>query len=161
MKSLFFAITLIAGMLFLAGCPVGMDYPPDVPGSKPIDKKLLGNWKTNSEAEFKRAEVKQKDANTYEIEVFETSDMFSPSTTKFNAWVTTISGKNFIYCQAENESAFYTYCYTVKGKKLSIFDVGLLVNGKDGVTSIEAFREEIAASLPDPTCLSEEKVYKK
>jgi hypothetical protein len=63
--------------------------------------------------------------------------------------------------EADGEN-FYTYSYEFKeGNHLVIHDVGLLVNGVDGVYSTESLREEISFSLKNPECLSSPFEYRK
>jgi hypothetical protein len=151
-------VCLIFCILLFSACPVGNEYAPANPGSEPIDKALIGTWVTDSgDAEFKKAVVTKGENNSYFIEVSETTDNFMAGATQYNAWVTSIEGLTFIYARPTDGKDYYLYCYKLDGKKkLSIFDVGLLVNGKDGVTSVEAYREEIRQSLKKKECLSGE-----
>ncbi|NLJ06789.1 MAG: hypothetical protein GX437_03860 [Sphingobacteriales bacterium] len=158
MKSVYlFALLLIGSMMLFSGCPVGTDYPPDNPGSKSIDKKLLGTWINNKEdADIQKVVISKGSNNSYDIEVLETGEYYMMSTKKFTGWVTTIGKEKFLYAKPDDEDKYYVYHYTLKGKNsFESSDVGLLVGGIDAVTSIEAFRAEIEASMKMDDCFSD------
>jgi len=69
--------------------------------------------------------------------------------------MTEIDGRKFLYAEGEISFTFFTYNYEISKNSLSLYDVGLLVGGRDAVTSTEAFRTEISASMKKPECLSE------
>ena len=158
-----FHSTLGAGFLFLLaivtpGSPVGIPYPLcDESQLEKVDKDLLGTWKAVADsAEILVVRIGQEDELTYNVEVIEQSENYLADDTQFFSWTTRLDGHSFIFSQgseSDNED-FYLYHYAFEGKKLVIHDVGLLVGGMDAVTSTEAFRQEVSASLKNPECLS-------
>jgi hypothetical protein len=154
---------LLALLFFIYGCPVGMNFPPDEPGTQKIDNALIGTWTCimDSCSDLKVVKVEKKDDVSYSIEVQETGNDYLTDDKRFKGYVTKIDGKNFIYALGETSGEYYTYYYEVSGKSLSLFDVSLLVGGKDAVTSIEAFRAEISASLKKEGCITERVDFKK
>lgn len=155
MKKAIYLLLLCPVILLLTGCPVGTNYPLGTPGTEKIDKKLIGNWSTDAEdPEARQVVIKQADDFSYDVEVFETGTMYMPTTKIFKAWVTTLEGKSFFYLKPDNADSYYLYCYEVNKKTLTTWDVGLKVGGIDAVTSTEAFRNEVKASLPREDCLS-------
>jgi len=151
------ALSLIVMMFLFSGCPVGIDYPLDTPGSKSIDKALLGTWISDKEgADIQKVIISKRDKTSYNIEVLEVGEYYSLDTKTFVAWVTTIGKEKFIYAKPDNEDKYYIYRYKVNGKgSFETNDVGLLVGGIDAVTSTEAFRDEVSKSMKMDGCFSE------
>lgn len=149
--------TLFLGLMFIYGCPLDMNFPPDKPGSKHIDEALLGTWHCVNDTcnDLQVVLVEKEDDYTYAIEVKEKGEDFMVDAVTFSGYVTEIDGKKFLYVRGNEMDTYFTYHYQVSGKKLSIYDVGLLVGGKEAVTSTEAFRAEISASLKKEDCLRE------
>jgi len=147
---------LFFGLFFIYGCPVDMDFPPDDAGSKPMDEALLGTWTCVNDTcdDLKVVLVEKADDYTYTIEVKENGENYLADDITFSGYVTEIDGKKFIYARGDVMGTFFTYHYQVSGNKLILYDVGLLEGGKDAVTSTEAFRAEISASLKKEGCLS-------
>lgn len=143
-------------VLVTTGCPTGQEYPLG-DDSTNIDPALLGTWVARSDsAEMLEINVTKEDEVTYGIEVVSTSDSYLLDDVEFFAWITRIDGHQFLFAQplSEEDDKFYVYHYTVEKNQLVIHDVGLLVGGSDAVTSMEAFREEVSASLKLPDCLT-------
>lgn len=158
MKSIYLvAFFLISLMLIFSGCPVGIDYPLDTPGSKPIDKKLLGTWENNNkDADIQKVKISKGSNNSYEIEVINTGEYYMMETKKFTAWITKIGNENFLYAKPDNENKYYVYHYSITGKNsFESSDVRLLVGGLEAVTSTEAFRAEIEASMKLDDCFAD------
>jgi hypothetical protein len=166
----FLALVMPLMMFLSLGCPEGTEYPPANPGTERIDKKLLGTWEAmNKNADFKKFTISRKDDFSYQVEITD-----ADGSGNYNSWVTKIGGKRFIYSQelsAENENPdgdetkgkeYFTYHYATPNKStLIIHEVRLLVNGKDNITSVESFRQEIEGSLKMHGCLTNEWRYKK
>jgi len=164
MKSIYFlAIALVGAMLLFSGCPIGIDYPLDEPGSKSIDKALLGTWTSDKEdATIKKVSIVKKDKTSYTIEVLEVGEYYTMETRMYTAWVTQIDKEKFLYAKPDNEDKYYIYRYKVTGKgSFETYDVGLLVGGIDGVTSTAAFREEVSKSMKMDDCFSDLQIWKK
>ncbi|MCU0345311.1 MAG: hypothetical protein MUC59_00100 [Saprospiraceae bacterium] len=144
--------------LFTTGCPVGITYPLcEADKVEKLDTRLLGNWKSLSDsAEILEVRLTKKDDVTFNVQVMEHSDNYLNDAFAYFSWTTKLDGHTFLFSQpAEGESSdYYLYHYAFEGKKLVLHDVGLLVGGVDAVTSTEAFRKEVSASLKDPDCLS-------
>jgi hypothetical protein len=159
-----YLLAILCVSFLTAGCPVGLKYPLAEPFTEPIDKNLLGTWVAKSDsAEMLQFRVILKSDYTYVIDVQETSDNYLLDIYEFDAWVTKFEGRNFIYGKAQTGDSedYYLYEYVVKDKNLAIQDVSLLVGGVDAVTSTEALRKEIAASLKLPDCLTARLEYSK
>jgi hypothetical protein len=158
-------VLLTSGMLLTTGCPVGIEYPPGTPGTEKIDARLLGTWGALQDtADMLKILVAKKDDFSYQIEVLETGEGYLVEETVFTAWVTNLEGRTFIYSKPveSSEDGYYLYHYEFDSKgELVIHDVGLLVNGQDGITSTETFRAEISASLKNSECLSGRFSYQK
>ncbi len=144
----FLILLLPAVLLLMMGCPVGLEYPLDKPGSEKIDKSLLGTWVCKSEdAEVKRVKVAKEGDNSYAVTVLERGEMYTLETDKLTGWVTTVKEKNFIYLQAEGDSKYYHYCYWMDGGDLSTTDLALLDGGVDAVSSTETLRKQVESSM--------------
>ncbi len=152
---LFSAISII--VLVSTGCPVGIPHPLGKPGTEKIDLRLIGTWTAQTDSvEVLKMEVSKSDDYTYHIEVLEQGEMFAVESNDFKGWVTKLDGKNF-FCAIETDPAeeqYYHYHYSFEGATLVLYDISLLVGGMDAVTSTEAYREELSASLKLPDCLT-------
>lgn len=155
---------LIAALsLSLFGCPTGLDFPLTEQPDK-IDPTLIGDWSANTpEAEILEVTVKKKDDYSYSIEVKETSEMYMLDDFKFVGHVTRLDGRTFLIAKPieSGEEKYYHYHYHFEGGMLVIQDMGLLVGGVDVVTSSEALRKEVSASLKNLECLSSRMEYTK
>ncbi|MEK7256131.1 MAG: hypothetical protein AAB316_15375 [Bacteroidota bacterium] len=163
---------LLFGVLFLGaisilstGCPVGIEYPLGKPGEEKIDARLLGTWVALSDsAEILKVKIAKATDYSYEVEVLESGENYMAEGTQFKSWATELAGKKFIYSQSSDsdEVDFYLYQYEFDvNRQLVIHDVSLLVGGTDAVTSTEAFRKEVFASLKMSNCLTAELKYRK
>lgn len=144
--------------IFTAGCPVGIDYPfCEENQVEKVDSRLLGTWRCQSDsAEILEVRITKEDDITYGVEVTEQGENFMADDTKFNSWSSKLDGHNFLFSQGAESStkSYFLYEYSFEGKKLVIHDVGLLVGGMDAVTSTDALRKEVSASLKNPDCLT-------
>lgn len=156
-QPVFFFSTVILIAMLTTGCPVGVSYPLGNPGTEKIDQNLLGVWVAVADtADLLKIEISKKDDYTYQVEVLEEGEHYVLDGNSFDSWVTKLDGKTFLYSKPtdDDEDSYYVYNYQFEGEKMVIQDVGLLVGGVDAVTSTEAFREEVSASLKLPDCLS-------
>lgn len=159
MKKLIY-ITFLPFTLFLFGCPVGMSYAPGKPGTEKIDQNILGTWETAYEdAEFGLASLTQKNAFSFQVHVDKIGSMYSLDEYDFEGWNTEVDGQKIVYIFSGNQ--YFMYGYALKQDGLHLFDISLLEGGVDAVTSTEAFRKEISASLKKEGCLAEEKLFVK
>ncbi len=168
MKKLFSTFFSVVTLLMLAilnsGCPVGIEYPLGNPNKEKLDARLLGTWVSQStDSEIKRVKVSKKDDNTYVVEVLERGEMYALETDKLNAWVTYFNGESFLYAMPDdsNDQKYYHYHYVFDGNKLVMSDMSLLEGGMDAVTSQEALRNEVFASMKKPEFLSNKVEYHK
>ena len=154
--------SLLITLLFIYGCPVGIDYPPDKPGTVLIDKALLGTWTCVMDtcSDLQVVKVEKIDEYSYAIEVLQEGEMYALEDVFFTGYLTKIDGIDILYALEESTGKFYNYHYKISGNNLILYDVSLLVGGMDAVTSTEAFRAEISASaklegfLKEPTQFS-------
>jgi hypothetical protein len=149
--------------LGLFGCPTGLDHPLTEKPDK-IDPALIGKWSANdSEAEMLEVSIQKKDEHSYLIEVLESSEGYMLEDYTFIGRVTRLDGRTFLYAKPldSSDEKYYHYHYHFEKGKLVIQDVGLLVGGVDAVTSTEALRKEVSASLKNPECLSGRMEYVK
>ncbi len=159
-------ILLILSFAF-SGCPVGTSYPIGEPGTEKIDKEFIGTWETlKVDADMKSLTINKNDGNQYSFEVHEVGEMYSLETKRFNGWNTNIKGNsktyNFFYVLDSADSQYYSYAYVFQDKNtLVIYDISLLVGGVDAITSIEAYRNEVIASMEMEGFLSNETIYHK
>jgi hypothetical protein len=168
MKSTIQSILLVAcvatTMLLCTGCPVGLEYPLGDAGKEKIDKRLLGTWVVQTaDAEMKKLTVTKKDDHTYRVQVLERGEMYAMETDWFDAWVTKFEGQTFVIGKPddENDQKYYHYQYAIEDGKLVTHDMSLLEGGMDAVTSQEALRSEVKASMKKPDFLSSKQEYTK
>ena len=147
------------------GCPTGISYPPGDAGKEKIDPSLLGTWHnmTTDSGEMSEIILRKTDAYSLHATVVKQGPNYSLDQTELHAWCTEIDGKKFVYFQpaAGSDTNYYNYCYRVFDDHLETYDVSLLINGVDGVTSTETYRNEIAGSIKLPKGLSDTLVWKK
>lgn len=159
MKKFVFIVTL-PFLLFLFGCPIGIDYAPGTPGKEKIDADLIGTWHTKSEdASFITAKVTKESDFSFHINMVETGALYGLDETEFTGWCTEIDKQKIIYIKSGGQ--FFMHGYKLNGSSLSIYDVSLLDGGTDAVVSTEALRKQISTSLKKPDCLNDEIIYTK
>ncbi|TND07613.1 MAG: hypothetical protein FD123_3165 [Bacteroidetes bacterium] len=148
------SVSLLIGLcMFLMACPVSTSYPLGKKDVEKIDKNLLGTWKNDiTDSEVIKATVKKADEYTYDIVVDEKGSMFMAENTNFKGWLTKIEDKTFLVLQEVGEDGktkiiFYVYHVNIEKNKLTTHDITLKVGGTDSVTSIEAYRDEVKASM--------------
>lgn len=162
-KFLVYAVMTAITITFY-GCPVGSEYPLGKPGTEKIDKALIGTWKAEgnmADLTISKVKIKKKNDYSYSVEILEPGDAYMEEIYNYTGYVTELDGRKFVYFLAEGSTSYYLYHYEVRGSQVITHDVGLLVGGKDAVTSTEAYRKEVSESLKKPDCLSEEIVYNK
>lgn len=159
MKKFFVFASLL---LLLTACPIGLDYAPGEVGKEEINSKLLGTWVLSEEdAEAKKFTIRKIDKYQYSVEVLERGEMYSLETDNLTMYETTINGLHVLYLKPDDESKYYMYQYTLDGNSLTIADIPLLDGGIDAVTSTEALRKQIEASMGQETFYAEPHTYKK
>lgn len=159
-----FALLLLLGIVS-TGCPVGIAYPLcEATQIEKVDKNLLGTWKAmDNSADILQVKIGKEDEVTYNVEVLEKGENYMVDEVQFFSWATKLDGHSFLFSKASegDDSNYYLYHIVLDKKRLIIEDMGLLVGGVDAVTSTEAFRQEVSASLKMPDCLSARFEYSK
>lgn len=159
-------LLLSCAVLFTA-CPISTSYPLEKKGAIKLDKALLGVWDTdNPDAEAVKIEFKQgKEANTYDFKVLERGSMFAADGDDFTAWLAELGGKRFLVLQQLIEGVpqetYYVYHIKIENGKLISNDISLKVGGTDAVTSVQAYQEEVLASMKMDDFLANEMVWGK
>ena len=164
MKKPLIPIVLLFTMFVITGCPVGVPYSLGKQGTEKINKDMLGTWtQTNADQEVMKMEIVKRNNNSVQVNVIEKGSMYSIESDKFYGWFTEIDGKNFIYLQDINDATddYYTYCYEFDGNTMKSYDISLKVGGVDAITSTEAYRAEVSASLKFEDALSSETIWTK
>jgi len=164
MKSLhrFFPLSLLAFFcLFLMACPVSSSYPLGEKGKEKIDKNMIGKWKTDkADHEAKKINVRMADDFSYDVTVEEEGSSFMADTKEFKGWLTKLEGKTFFVLQEINEGkateTYYVYHITIGKDGFTTHDIGCLVDGTSAITSTEAYRNEVKASMSKENFLSSE-----
>ncbi|TAE46029.1 MAG: hypothetical protein EAZ89_20845 [Bacteroidetes bacterium] len=157
LKPLHLSVLFMIVLPFLAGCPIGLEYPLAKEGADPLSSALLGTWNSGSEdTEVKRvAFSKGPTANTYKVEVLEKGSSYAVEDTEFTAWMTKVGGRDFLILKPENSDLFFHYCIEIGQKQIKTWDLTLLIGGVDAVTSTEALRKEAEESLKNPDFFKE------
>lgn len=165
MKYLFL---LIPALFLLTACPIGLDYAPGKEGTEKVNSDLEGTWKYQgagggADAEVLSVTFKKKDKYSFLVTVLEVGEMYSIETKEFIGYETKIEGLNILYFKPTSgtDQKYYLYQYTLSKGEFTIADISLKVGGVDAVTSTDALRTEIAASMKHPEFYSSPKVYKK
>jgi hypothetical protein len=165
MKKHLSILLLLPVLLLIVGCPVSTSYPIADPGTEKIDNQLIGTWLNtvgDSLSEVLKVSIARKTKTSYNVQVLEKGNMYVVDTTLFEGYVTKLEGKTFFFLKPEGKTnEFYLYCYKFDDNVLKTYDVGLKEGGLDAVTSTEAFRKEVTASLRHSDCLSGEITWKK
>ena len=160
---LIFLPALLITLMFVYGCPIALNFPPDEPGTVKIDKALLGTWicKQDSSCEVLTAKLEKLDDYSYNVEVLEKGEMYATEDVVFTGYVTKIDNLNILYLLEKSSGKYYNYVYEVSGKSLTIYDLSLLEGGVDAVTSTEALRAQIVASKYKEGFMAEPKQYRR
>jgi len=164
MKKALTILAILPLLLIISGCPVGIAYPLGYNGKEKIDKQLIGSWiQSNTEMEVMKMEIEKLNDNTLKLTIKERGAMFMEESDVFRGWCTTIDTQDFVYFQEKDSlgANYYHYAYKFDGKKLITYDMSLLEGGIDAVTSTEAFRAEVIASIKKPEFLSAETIWEK
>ncbi len=165
MRKLWILAVRLMAMFFLAlsmsGCPVALPYPlTDTPD--PLDPALLGTWVALSdEAEIQEVALTKKNNTTYLVKVLKQGAFYAAEGVDFEAQITRFEGRSILIARSVDapDEGWFHYDVSVKEGLLVVHDLSLLVGGMDAVTSTQALRKELAASLKNPECLTGELVY--
>lgn len=143
-------LLLLPIMWVLAGCPVSMDYPLGYQDKDAFDERLIGTWSaSDTSTEVLKVRFAKIDAHSFHAEVLQRGSMYVEEVDAFTGWCTTLNGQTFMYFQnaADKMGGYYSYIYWFDGQTLVASDFSLKVGGVDAVTSIEAYRREVMASM--------------
>lgn len=173
MKTSFLYVPLLLlAVIFLTGCPVSSKYPlADKKDALPFDDNLVGSW-TNSNADKDKGHevgkmviAKGSANNTYRIVVKEKRDMYAAETDVFEGWVIELNGMKFFVLQEVRKQKlydeYYVYHVTFGKSMVSSNDISLKVKGIEAITSIEAYQEEVKASMKHPEFHSSKTIWYK
>lgn len=167
MKTVFSLMLLLSCAVLFTACPVSTSYPLEKKGAVKMDKALLGEWQTDVEdAEAQRILFKQgEEANTYAVTVLERGSMFMADGDDFTGWLAELGGKRFLVLQqvidGVAQETYYVYNIEISGNKLVSHDISLKVGGTDAVTSVQAYQEEVLASMKMEDFLASEMIWSK
>jgi hypothetical protein len=164
--------TLIAVSVFLTGCPISTKYPLcDKTNALPFDATLLGTWRNTAVKEDEGHEAakimvsKGSSTNTYRISVKEKREAYAADSDVFDGWITEINGTKFFVLQevvnGKSMETFYVYLFVPGAGMFTTNDASLKVKGTDAITSIEAYREEMKASMSHPEFHNPKTVWRK
>ncbi len=148
--------------LMLTGCPVSSKYPLGVKGAVPADNNLLGTWAQDDEkTEATKVKItKGKEDNTYNLVVEEKGEAFMADATQFKAWLTVINNQNFLVLQENQDEkpseTYYVYHIKTGNNSITTNDITLKEKGADAITSIDAYRAEVTASIKSTDFLAGE-----
>ncbi|HRY33046.1 MAG TPA: hypothetical protein P5531_08790 [Bacteroidales bacterium] len=167
MKSTLYLLRWAAGIclvLLLQACPVSLDFPLGEEGIYPLDKALLGTWVnqgSGEDIEVKEVEVRALDAYTYRITVLQKTGSYMMSDMEFNAWIAKLDGEAFLVIDEGDGQKFLHYCYRLKGKQVTLYDMGLLDGGMDAVLSVESLRDQVSRSMKMPEFFENGQIFRK
>lgn len=154
MKKIMLLILPLA--FLLQACPVEVGYAPGNPGKEKLNEKILGSWtSSDSGLVFTAVNVVKADDFSADVKVLQKSADYMIEDTEFKLWTTVIDGKNFAYLCAKSKllaPTYYLYHFIIDKNTMKLYEVRFLVEGIDGITSTESFREEVSASMKNPEC---------
>lgn len=163
---------LIAVSLFLTGCPLSSSYPLGYKAdAKPFNSNLIGTWSNKPVKEEDGHEVakvvisKGNSANSYRVTVKEKRESFAADTEVFEGWITELNGMQFFVLQeiikGSPTQSYYVYHFSMLKESFTTNDISLKVKGTDAITSVEAYQEEVKASMNHKEFHSEKTVWMK
>lgn len=154
-------LLLLPLTLLLTACPVGMDYSLGNLKEN-IDQNLIGTWEVETESkEIEKIQISKNNKNSLRVKILERGEMYVLETDDLTAYQTVLEGKTFLILKPDGEEKFYHYQFEIVDGKIIFHDVSLIVKGVDAVTSIEAFRAEVAASMKMENYGTEKSILKK
>lgn len=167
-KYFFISFSIIALLGLLTACPVSSSYPLGKKGAIAIRQDLIGTWTTSYEdIEANQVTIKKgPEANTYAVHIDERGEMFMGDGDDFLGWIAEVKGKHFFVLQQlidnEAKETYYVYYFDfLKDNTLVSNDITLKVLGTNAITSIDAYREEVSASMEMEGFLTGEIQWKK
>ena len=154
MKTVYFTLLFI-GVFILTACPVSSTYPLGEQGSVSLDPKLFGTWiSTEDQEEIEAGQItlsKGTMTNTYSVHVDMPGGTFVAGSYDFIGWLVELNGARFLVLQELEEripkESYYVYHIMYNGKSITTNDINLGVNGTEAITSIQAYQEEVLASM--------------
>lgn len=154
MKTLLSITLIVSGLFILAGCPVSSTYPLGKKGDVKLDTRLIGTFANSVEdVEANKVVIKKgSETNTYSVYVSEKGSSFMADGPDFTGWLAKLDDQTFFVLQqimdGEEQETYYVYHIEFnKSGEFTSSDISLKVNGIDAITSIEAYREEVKASM--------------
>jgi hypothetical protein len=154
MKTILSIALIVSGLFILAGCPVSSTYPLGKKGDVKLDTRLIGTFSNTAEdVEANKVVIKKGDeTNTYTVYVSEKGSAFMADGPDFTGWLAKLDDQTFLVLQQVvddvAQETYYVYHIEFdKSKGFKSSDISLKVNGTTAITSIEAYREEVTASM--------------
>ncbi|MES2555006.1 MAG: hypothetical protein V4604_02595 [Bacteroidota bacterium] len=153
MKTILSIALIVSGLFLLAGCPVSSTYPLGKKGDVKLDTRLIGTFSnTVGDVEADKVIVKKgTETNTYFVHVEEKGSAFMADGEDFTGWLTKLEDETFLVLQqlidGEEQETYYVYHIGFNKSGFTSSDISLKVNGTAAITSIEAYREEVEASM--------------
>lgn len=136
-------------IMLLWGCPVELNYPIDEPGSRKIDRELLGVWvcEDSNCNEFRAVEVSEGNApNSYLVKVLEKGESYMSDDSVFVGYTTDFVNEQMMYLRPVEGDKWMHYRIEKSNGTITLRDVVLADQGIDAVTSTAALREEVKRS---------------
>lgn len=154
-------------MLLLTACPLSTSFPLGQKDEVEFNNLLIGTWSNKAkDPVIKQATISEgEEPLTAKLHVDEKGELFVAVGLDFLVWLTEIEDQTFLVLQqiidGENQETYYVQHITIAQNVITTHDISLLENGIDAVTSIEAYREEVKASMHNPEFLQEQVEWKK
>lgn len=172
MNTRFFLPVLFVVSVFLTGCPVSSSYPLGYKtDAKPFRNDLVGTWSNKPAKEEGGHEVakvvisKGSSANTYRITVKEKRESFAADTDVFEGWITELNGLQFFVLQeiinGNPQQSYYVYHFSMLKESFTTNEISLKVKGTEAITSVEAYQEEVTASMKHNEFHTEKTIWMK
>lgn len=154
---------VVAVMVALQACPIGLSYPLDESAKAKFNKDLMGKWKISADVEdpeISSVTFARNDEHTYAIEIVPVPS-FMGEGTSYIGWIVVFDGRQFMVAQSIDDGLYYHYCFELNKKELTTWDISLLGGGVDAATSIAALQEEVRESMKSEEFLSSEQKWVK
>ncbi|MDH4472241.1 MAG: hypothetical protein QE487_06515 [Fluviicola sp.] len=153
MKTILSIALIVSGLFILAGCPVSSTYPLGKKGDVKLDTRLIGTFSNTAEdVEANKVIIKKgSETNTYTVYVAEKGSSFMADGPDFTGWLAKLDDQTFLVLQQViddvEQETYYVYHIEMIKNGFTSSDISLKVNGTAAITSIEAYREEVKASM--------------
>jgi hypothetical protein len=145
MKKILPVFVVLSFLLLLTGCPYNSKVPLTETSKIPIDKALLGIWKTY-EDDSSEAKIFEFNKTEYYIEIKDITNG-KPELTRYRAYISKVGTYNLINIENLKYKGDYNFFrYKIEGNELRVETVSdVLITGvyKDSKNLMNAFIKEI------------------